>query len=290
MKRRIMVPTSLAWLQAERDGRRWLESVPDLVDRCVRRWNLELGSPYDDSHVSLVLPARTVDRPAVLKLQFPDRESEYEADALLTWNGDGAVLLLDGEPAWGALLLERCTPGTYLSSLGPPAALETLESLLARLQIPAGAPFRALADEAADWAAGMVGRWERAGRPFEADLVNAALEALHDLAHTQGEQVLIHQDLHPGNVLAAEREPWLVIDPKPIVGEREFGLAPIIRSAELGHSRADVVHRLDSLTESLGLDRERTRLWALGQTLAWAYAGDRAIPGHVDIARWLRDA
>ena len=72
--------------------------------------------------------------------------------------------------------------------------------------------------------------------------------------------MLLHQDLHGDNVLAAEREPWLAIDPKPLAGEREFGIAPIVRSRELGHSRREVLGRLDRLVTELGLDRERARL------------------------------
>jgi streptomycin 6-kinase len=119
------------------------------------------------------------------------------------------------------------------------------------------------------------------------DLLNAVLEALDALRGTQGKQVLLHQDLHGDNVLRAAREPWLVIDPKPLVGEREFTVAPIIRAYEFGHSRASVVDRLNKLASALGLDRERARLWALAQTLAWAFEGDRAIERHVDTARWL---
>ena len=61
-------------------------------------------------------------------------------------------------------------------------------------------------------------------------------------------------------------------------------LAPIIRSAELGHSRKAVRHRLDRLTSELGLDRERARLWTIGSTIAWAFGGP---PTHVETARWL---
>ena len=120
------------------------------------------------------------------------------------------------------------------------------------------------------------------------ELVDAALAALRELPATQGEQVLVHQDLHGANVLAAQREPWLVIDPKPLVGEREFALAPIIRSHELGAKRQDVVHRLDFLTSRLGLDRERARLWAIAQTVAWAEGDHRA--QHLRTARWLLEA
>jgi len=107
-----------------------------------------------------------------------------------------------------------------------------------------------------------------------------------ELSGTQGEQVLLHQDLHGENVLAAERDPWLVIDPKPLVGEREFALAPIVRSFEFGHSRGDVVRRLDRLSAELGLDRDRARGWAIAQTVAWSFDSDYA-DRHYETARWL---
>jgi streptomycin 6-kinase len=99
--------------------------------------------------------------------------------------------------------------------------------------------------------------------------------------------VLLHQDLHGGNVLAAGREPWLAIDPKPLVGEREFAVAPIVRSPELGHSRRAVVGRLDRLTSDLGLERDRARGWTIGQTVAWAVDGGRE---HVEVVQWLLEA
>jgi streptomycin 6-kinase len=205
------------------------------------------------------------------------------------WDGDGAVRLLAHDEERHALLLERCRPGTHLRELDADAALGVLTDLLPRLCKPAGPPFRSLAEEAGWWVGYIRDEWDRAGRPFEEELVDAAVTALEELAHTQGEQVLIHQDLHADNVLAAEREPWLVIDPKPLAGEREFGLAPIIRSYELGHSERAVVDRLDRLSSELGLDRERARGWALSQTIAWS-VGSEFQQTHVEVARWLLQA
>jgi streptomycin 6-kinase len=164
-----------------------------------------------------------------------------------------------------------------------------LIGLLPRLWRPAGRPFQSLADEAAWWTSYIRDEWEAAGRPFEQTLVDAAISALDELAPTQGEQVLLHQDLHADNVLAADREPWLTIDPKPLVGEREFALAPIIRSFELGQSEQNVVHRLDRLSAELGLDRERARGWALAQTIAWT-SDSQFQSSHVETARWLLEA
>jgi len=101
-------------------------------------------------------------------------------------------------------------------------------------------------------------------------LKDAALAYLRDLVPTQRDLVLVHQDLHGENVLAAEREPWLVIDPKPIAAEREYAVAPIVRSPELGHSKRQVLYRLDRLCADLELDRDRALGWTVAQTVAWS--------------------
>jgi streptomycin 6-kinase len=257
---------------------------------CLDRWSLRVtGDAFPEAFVSVVVPVVGPDgHEAVLKVQSPHRESEHEAAALARWDGDGAVRLLAHDEARCALLLERCEPGAPLRTAGSEVALDVFVGVLPRLWVPAGDPFTSAADEAEHWTARLPATWARAGRPFERALVDRAIGLLRELAPTQGPAVLLHQDLHAGNVLSATREPWLVIDPKPLAGERELGLAPIVRGTELGHSETAVRHRLDRLTADLGLDRERARAWAVAQTLAWAFGDDdEVIPEHVDVARWL---
>jgi streptomycin 6-kinase len=265
----------------------WLERVPDLVEECVDEWGLGLGEPYELGAAGYAVRAELPDgRPAVLKLIYPHRESEHEADALALLDGDGAVQLLARDDDRAAMLLERCEPGTTLAAAGPEVALDVLIALSPRLWVEAGEPFHTLEDEAAWWLGYLTQQWERSGRAVERRLVDAAMDALTSLSHTQGEQVLLNQDLHGDNVLAAEREPWLVIDPKPLTGEREFAVAPIVRSFELGHSKRAALYRLDRLTSELGLDRERARAWAIGQTMAWAFDSEYS-PTHLQTVRWL---
>lgn len=287
----MQVPSRLSHLTGHEAGRSWIADLPQLVSEAVEHWSLRaLGDPLPGSSVSLVLPGVLEDgRAVVLKLQFPHRESDHEAEALRHWDGDGAVLLLAEDADRNALVMERCIPGAHLSTCEPEEALGVLIGLLPRLWRPAGEPFTTLREEAGMWRRDLTERWETTGRPFERRLLDAGIEVLRDLPATQGEQVLVHQDLHGDNVLAAGREPWLVIDPKPLVAEREFSVAPIVRSHEFGHSRAAVWRRLDRLTAELGLDRDRSRLWSFAQTLAWAVEDGSVLPDRLETARWLVD-
>jgi streptomycin 6-kinase len=251
----------------------WRESVDELVAECCECWELRPGAAYVPGFCGHALRVECADgTPAVLKVYWAGRESEQEADALERWEGEGAVRLYARDDVRSALLLERCEPGTFLSS--SPDALDVLIGLLPRLWIHADG-FHTLADEAEHW--------------LERGLRNArhgdvAVGLLRELAPTQGEQVLVHQDLHGENVLAAEREPWLVIDPKPLAGEREFAVAPIVRSFELGNSKRDVLYRLDRLCSELGLDRERARGWTVAQTVAWSSG---SVADRMELVEWL---
>lgn len=292
-------PPGLAWLGRSGAGRAWLDRLPRLVAECAARWRLTVGDPFPNAYLSLTSRASLPDgTPVVLKLQWPHRESEHEATALRLWDGDGAIRLLDHDPDRGALLLERCDPGRPLTEAGADVALAAVIDLLPRLWIPAGPPFRSLSDEAAGWAASLPASFARNTTPLDPRLLDAELDALRRLPTTQGEQVLVNQDLHGDNILSARREPWLVIDPKPLSGEREFGIAALVRGPELGKGREAVIGRLDRLSAALGLDRERARRWTLAQTVAWAFpdalehAGGMvdAYPPLIEIATWLLDA
>ncbi|MEV4493793.1 aminoglycoside phosphotransferase family protein [Micromonospora coxensis] len=284
------IPDRLSWVRRVPAGREWLAVLPHRRDECARRWSLRLGPPFPYAFASLAMPAELPDgTPAVLKLQYPDQDSLHEPDALDAWAGDGAVRLLARDSERRALLVERCHPGTPLYDLPSDEALDVVAGLLPRLWRPAGTPFTPLAEEATGWLSRMPEKWERAGRPYERRLLDVAVGRLTELIGDQGEQVLVNQDLHAGNVLRATREPWLVIDPKPLAGEREFSVVPIVRGGELGHSAEAVHRRLDRITGALGLDRERVLGWTIGQTLAWSLHDDTVFSNQVEVVRWLVD-
>ena len=252
-----------------------------------------MGEPYSGGNVAWVAPAELPDgTPAVLKVNFPERESEREGDALAFWAGEGAVRLLAEDESRRALLLERCEPGTQLWA--EPDGEEALRIAAGRpanalAPAPAGHRFRLLADLA------RLGR--RASSYVEAERPTLRARAARRGGRVpprgraaQGELVVAHQDFHSGNVLRATREPWLAIDPKPVVGEREFDTASLLRDRRW-ELRADpdpetrIRRRLDQLAADLDLDRERMRGWGIAHALAWDPDEDM-----LACARWLAAA
>jgi streptomycin 6-kinase len=237
-------------------GPEWLVELPGLVAACVEQWSLDLEEPVDTGH-SFVAPAGD----AFLKLSLPDEESEQEPEAFARWNGVGAVQLLARDEERRAMLVERLRPATQLWALPDDEAIEIAAGVLEQLWIPAGEPFRRLEDAAAQWAE------ELPERGLDRQLVDRAVAFLREAGPTRRESVLLHQDLHGGNVLLSERG-WLAIDAKPMVGEREFDAASLIRDRR-PTSKRRMERRLAYLVERLGLDPERTRGWAIAHALAW---------------------
>jgi streptomycin 6-kinase len=227
----------------------------------AREWGLELEPPFP-AVAAVVAPAGD----AVLKVNEPWHfEAEFEADALALWDGDGAVRLLAHDRERRALLVERCRPGTQLGHDG----IDVVSELLPRLWVEAGAPFRRAVDEARRWEEEVPRRGA-----VEPELLDRALAVYRSAVD---EPWLVNQDLHGENVLLSGRG-WLVIDPKPLVGERELGCASLLRNA--ARTGGSVTRWLDALAE-LGLDRERLRDWGVAHAVAW---------GHLAEARTIRDA
>ncbi len=289
MREPVVIPPALDALRHEPGGTEWLQRLPDIVGESIERWQLSVGSPYPGSTVSWVAPVDGTDHgPAVLKVQWPHPECEHEAAALRSWNGNGAVELLDHAPELHTLLLERCTPGHHLGGVLGVDPLTVVVDLLPRLWVEPDPAITSLGDEAAGWRSRLVSSWEQTGRPCERRLVDAALSAADDLlgSTTDDDAVVLHQDLHGHNILSSGRSPWLVIDPKPLAGDRAFSVAPLVRSVELGHSRAAVELRLERLCSELGLDVDRARAWTVLQTMAWSW-GTPHRARHHETARWL---
>ncbi|MBD0291182.1 MAG: aminoglycoside phosphotransferase [Thermoleophilia bacterium] len=263
--------------------REWLAALPHLAAECAARWDLSLEEPVETPH-SLVVPAGE----AVLKLNAPSHvEAEHEGDALAWWSGRGAVRLLARDDARRALLLERCRPGTQLTESREDAA-PVVACLLADLRTPvAGAhPFRSLEEEARRWSEYVLRRYRLAGRPFERSLLERALAVFASVDPRAA--FLVNADLHGGNVLRARRRPWLVIDPKPLVGEAEIDGVGLLRNAAWTESPSRALRQWLAVLAELGLDRARLVDWGVAHALAWGWDDARGwLPAQVAAARTI---
>jgi streptomycin 6-kinase len=266
----LHVPASLATSCSKSPARAaWLHHLPGAVRDLERRWSLTLGAPFDGDDVSCawVAPAtRAGGNDAVLKLGMPHMEGEHEAQGLRFWDGDPTVRLLAADDALGAMLLERCRPGTSLRTLPEPEQDVVIAGLLRRLwrPVPPPHPFRQLSTLMNHWSEETLAdepRWPDAG------LVREGLRLFQHLPLTGSTEVLLATDLHAGNVLRSQREPWLVIDPKPFVGDPAYDATQHLFNCD-SRLRTDPRGAIDRIADLLGIDRERVRLWMFARAAA----------------------
>jgi streptomycin 6-kinase len=273
------------------DGRAWLARLPKLVADCVDQWELELGATITASFSFIAEAQRANGTPAVLKITFPEPEGRHEAEGLRRWSGDGIVLLYGADADRNALLLERLEPGTPLREHDDEReALAIACGLLQRLWRPVepAAPFERLSELAAQWAESTLRIFAAVQPPFPPALAQETAVLLRELGLSQREEVLVHRDFHRGNILAAQREPWLAIDPKPTIAEREFDAAWL-----LGSQAGTTAWLLDELSARLELDRERLRAWGIARYVLgglWTYADGEDGAEAVAIAGAIRAA
>jgi streptomycin 6-kinase len=267
---RLIIPERLAaTCRATPERRAWLAQLPNTVRHLQDRWSLSLHAPFDGNEVSCawVAPAVRGDGTrAVLKLGMPHMEGAHEIQALRFWDGDPTVHLLDADEDRNAMLLERCESGTVLRHLPKPDQDVVIAGLLRRLwRVPAAPhPFRPLATMTAHWANETLAdaaRWPDAG------LVQASLHLFEELPRSSPTHVLLATDLHAGNVLRAQHEPWLVIDPKPFVGDPGYDATQHLFNCEerLYANPDGTIHRFANLLE---VDAERVRLWMFARAAA----------------------
>ncbi|MFF3015676.1 aminoglycoside phosphotransferase family protein [Streptomyces sp. NPDC057939] len=273
----IEVPDSLVASYTGNGGeaeRAWIARLPDLAAELLGRWGLERDGGVGSGEAALVLPVRRADGArAALKLQMPRAETAAALIGLRAWNGDGIVRLLDHDPESGAVLLERLDGSRTLTSVeDDDVAMSTLAALMARLHsVPAPEGLRGLGDVARDMLASVPAAGAALADPTDRRRLHGWASTVAELVREPGDRML-HWDLHYDNVLAAEREPWLAIDPEPLVGDPGFDLWPALdtgweelRSAGTAHRV--VRRRFDLLTERLDLDRRRAAGWTLARLL-----------------------
>lgn len=260
-------------------GAEWLDSLPSLVADFAGRWSLNVLPPFEPLSYNYVAPALRADgTDVVLKVGVPNPELLTEIEALRLYAGHGIVQILEADPDRGALLLERLKPGTPLSTLADDERATSIAAQVMRQlwrPVPAEHPFPSLAK----WTAGMRrlrDHFEGGTGPFPIPLVEMAENLFAELMGSMAQPVLLHGDLHHDNILSAERQPWLALDPKGIVGEPAYEVGALLHNPRpqllaAPHPDRMLARRVDQLTEELGFDRSRIVGWGLAQAVLSAW-------------------
>lgn len=249
----------------------WLENLPALLEHLVARWNLRLEAPFDHAGTcSWLCPVVRLDgSQAVLKLAMPHMEGTHEMQGLRYWGGNSMVQLLEADDDSGAMLLERCLPGTTLRSEPEEVQDGIIASLLKRIwecttEAAGLAGFRPLSQMIDFWCEETIvqrGLWPDAG------LVNEGLRVMKKLATPAPTDVLLTTDLHAGNILRAQREPWLAIDPKPFVGDRAYDPVQHLINCD-GRLHRDAPGLVERMADLAEVDPVRLRLWTFARAAA----------------------
>ena len=247
------------------EGAAWLDQLPKVITDLKQRWHLTLSPPFEEeASCSWVAPCvRRDGTSAVLKIGLPHMEAENEIDGLLFWDGNPTVFVLEADLELNAMLLERCEPGTTLREQAEKEQDQVIAKLLKRLwrALPEAHPFRPLSKMIAAWVRESVGQadcWPDAG------LAKEGLHIFEVLLNDAPCDVLLATDLHAGNVLRAEREPWLVIDPKPFYGDPAYDATQhLLNCKERLRSKPSAT--IGRFADLLGVDPERVRLWTFAR-------------------------
>jgi streptomycin 6-kinase len=256
-------------------GRAWLARVSEILRACEQRWGITIEAVFPNLTFNLVLWGRKDDGNAVvLKVCWTSDEYQLQREALQFFDGHGMVRLLGFYDQDEVMLLEGLRPATSLLKMkDDEAATEVVAGLMRRIWRPINGKHKFPTVEL--WGRGferMRKRFDGGTGPFPQAITDRAEKLYTELCDSMGERVLLHGDLHHDNILAAERESWLAIDPKGVVGEREYETGAWLRNwlpylLRQENPRAILARRIDQFAERLGFDRVRIRDWAIAQAV-----------------------
>ncbi|MGW8362658.1 aminoglycoside phosphotransferase family protein [Streptomyces wedmorensis] len=279
----IAMPEEFARCTVDREGEpgaAWLAGLPGIVEELLERWECEPDGEVMHGGVGVVVPVRRRARErAVLKVSFPHPGNIHEPDAFEAWGGRGAVRLHERDDARFAMLLERVRSSTLADVEDGDEVVTVAGRLNRRLAVPAPPGLPRLRERADAWEEELRGDAEELPHALPREALDAALATVRELGRGQPD-TLVHGDLHARNILRADREPWLAVDPKGYAGDPAYDGGTLLKSRALTLLDADdltkAVHRvLDVFAEAAELDRERVRRWAQFHAVQAAFWGRR---------------
>lgn len=278
----IKIPETFTRSTVEREaalGVAWIGELPTIVDGLLARWECTPDGEVTHGGVGIVVPVRRAQGDAVAKVSFPHPGNVHEPDAFAAWAGRGAVRLYERDDECFAMLLERVHPSTLAEVDDADQVATVAGRINRRLAIPAPPGLPRLQEQADGWEAQLHRDSEELVHRLAPRVLDAAAATIHELGRVQPDTV-IHGDFHARNILRADREPWLAVDPKGYVGDPAYDDGTLLKSRALKLLEVDdlrsAVHRmLDVFADAAELDRERTQRWAQLHAVQAVFHGRR---------------
>ncbi|GAA0432804.1 aminoglycoside phosphotransferase family protein [Streptomyces luteireticuli] len=277
------IPREFARGTIEREGdtgAAWLAELPAIVNGLLEQWSCVPDGEIVHGGVGVVVPVRRRGAgAAVLKVSFPHPGNRHEPDAFAAWGGRGAVLLYERDDDRFAMLLERVRSSSLAEVADGDAVVAVAGRLSHRLGVPAPPGLPRLSGLADAWEEQLLKDSAELTHTLPRRTVDAAVATVRELGRVQPD-TLVHGDLHAGNILRAEREPWLAVDPKGLVGDRAYDAGTLLKSRAPALLEADdllgAVHRVvDAFADAAEVDRERVLRWAQLHAVQAAFWGRR---------------
>ena len=267
----IQIPAAFARATIHREGpvgERWIAELPDRIQAACQQWNLSVDygaiqGTINHGYFGIAIPVLRAQAACILKVTWVNQTTQAEARALSAWNGNGAVRLFAAQPQAGLMLMERLDPQQTLNQVEISAALQIAGKLLRRLAIPDPGALPGLPEMAAEIAQSLEARWRQSGRALARKYIDLAYQYAVELG-PQSQARMVNYDLHYLDTLAGEREPWLAVDPKVVIGDPEFGAAQLFwcRLEDI-QAGGGLERGFNLLVDAGDLNHDLTRAWTI---------------------------
>ena len=268
-------------------GEDWLGSLPFLLADLEFQWKIEIGEAFPAGEFNFVAPATDASgNEMVIKIAPPFESNEMPGEAafLRTRNGAGAVRLIRYSPLSGVILIERAIPGKNLAELFTGHESESISPAIEVLRTILAPPPNDLTGVKTvdDWFGGMR---RAAGTEFPSDYVSKAFAIYDRLSRQPGRTFYLHGDYHPANIVSATRSPYLVIDPKGVIGHVGYDIAVFLNNFHWWQEtspniRERLDHAIRQFSDAFDIEPPELREWAFAQMVLSAWWSFDEMPEH----------
>jgi streptomycin 6-kinase len=243
-------------------GKEWLDTLANKVQTYLQKWELTSEGPVDNLSYNFVIKVTDkMGTPLILKLGVPNFDTRNEILTLQAYSGDGCARLMKSDPEHGVMLLERLVPGTMLSEVeDEKLVVETFCKVWKAIRRPVSN--EGTTPSLANWFEGLpryLKAYPENDGPIAHEHVQLAEEFFHYVTETSAGPELLHGDLHHENILYSEQEGWMAIDPKGVAGDPYFDVVSfLVNQLDTKPDPKSILKlRVDTISEQLGLDRQR---------------------------------